>query len=269
MIAAETLEADKARLLRAGGGAFDVAIVLGSGLSDALALKAEFERIAFHELSGMPLAKLSGHAGEVLVGTWNGKRVLVFAGRIHLYQGFNPQQVTYNVALASELGAKTLVLTNAAGGLDPAFAAGDLMLISDHINLSGMNPLVGVTLADPFVDMTQAYSPRLRALARRFEPAERPLQEGVYVSVLGPSYETPAEVRFLRGIGADAVGMSTVLETIAARQRKMEVLGISLITNVVGAPEVSHAEVTSVAKSSAARLADLLDNVIATLPQSY
>ncbi|MGZ3499112.1 MAG: purine-nucleoside phosphorylase [Vulcanimicrobiaceae bacterium] len=265
MTTPQRFEADSAKLERLGGGAFDVAVVLGSGLSDALSQKATFERIPFKELAGMPAASLAGHAGEVLVGTWRGKRALVFAGRVHLYQGFSAQQVTYNVALAAELGVKTLVLTNAAGGLNPALHAGDLMLISDHINLSGTNPLVGVALADPFVDMTQAYSSRLRMLARQFATADSPLREGVYVSVLGPSYETPAETRFLRSIGADAVGMSTVLETIAARARKLEVLGISLITNVVGAPEVSHAEVTAVAKAGAARVADLLDGVLSSL----
>ncbi|HEY8296591.1 MAG TPA: purine-nucleoside phosphorylase [Candidatus Baltobacteraceae bacterium] len=250
-------------LARATGGEIDVAIVLGSGLSDALSQHASFARVPYAQLRGMPQAPLAGHADEALVGSWHGKRVLAFAGRVHLYQGFTAAHVTYNVALAAACGAKTLILTNAAGGLNPQFAAGDLMLVADHINLTGTNPLVGDASPDPFVDMADAYSPRLRAIARASDDgAERPLHEGVYAGLVGPSYETPAETRYLRTIGADAVGMSTVLETIAARQRKLEVLGISLITNVVGAPEISHAEVTAVARTSAPRLANIIAGVI-------
>jgi purine-nucleoside phosphorylase len=255
------LEADAARLNEAAGGSVEIAIVLGSGLSDALARKTSFVRVPYARLEGMPAATLAGHAGEALLATWHGKRVLAFAGRVHSYQGFNAQQVTYNVALAAQCGAKALILTNAAGGLNPAFAPGDVMLIADHINLSGANPLAGVALADPFVDMIDAYSPHLRALARRSDAA---LREGVYASVLGPSYETQAEVRYLRGIGADAVGMSTVLETIAARARNLDVLGISLITNVLGNSAVSHADVTAVAKAGASRLANLIDAILSS-----
>jgi len=254
------------RIRDAAGGPIDVAVILGSGLSNALAAKAVFSRIGYDELEEIPVAPLAGHAGEALVGTWNGKRILAFAGRVHLYQGFTASQVTFNVALAAAAGAKTIIATNAAGALNPAYQPGDLMLILDHINLSGTNALVGSGLENPFVDMMHAYSPRLRELARDADRSGgRPLQEGVYASVLGPSYETPAEARYLRTIGADAVGMSTVHETILARSKGLEVLGISLITNVVGAPETSHAEVTLVAKQSADRLAGVIEGVVAKI----
>ncbi len=259
---ADLIAEDSARLLRHAHGPIDCAIVLGSGLSRALAGKADFNRIRYNEFSGMPIAPLAGHSGEALVGEWNGKRVLAFAGRAHLYQGFSAQQVTFSVALAAAVGAKSLILTNAAGALNESLSAGDLMLISDHINLSGANPLIGSQSENPFVDMQDAYSPRLRAVARSLDAH---LREGVYASVTGPTYETPAEARYLRTLGADAVGMSTVLETIAARARNIEVLGISLITNIVGAPNTNHAEVTSVAADCAPRLATLLGDVIERL----
>jgi purine-nucleoside phosphorylase len=239
-------------------GDVDLAIVLGSGLSELLGERAVFERIAYADI-GMPLAALAGHPGHALVGRWQGKRVLAFAGRIHGYQGFDARDVTRNIAIAADHGAKAVLLTNAAGAVNREFAPGDLMVIADHINLSGMNPLVGSGLSDPFVNMTDAYAPRLRALAHEIDGD---LREGVYAGLLGPTYETAAEARYLRTIGADAAGMSTVLETIAARSRNLEVFGVSLITNVVAAPGTSHAEVTDVAKSALPRLAALLDGLI-------
>lgn len=247
-------------------GEIDVAVVLGSGLSDLLGGEAYaehvlFDRVPYAEI-GMPVAQLAGHAGHALVGRWHGKRVLAFAGRVHGYQGYEARDVTRNVAIAAERGAKTLLLTNAAGALNPDYRAGDLMAIADHLNLSGMNPLVASGLANPFVNMTDAYSPALRKLAHSIDPQ---LHEGVYAGLLGPTYETPAEARYLRAIGADAVGMSTVLETIAARAKGLEVFGVSLITNAVAAPDTSHAEVTDVAKTAAPRLAKLLDALIERL----
>jgi purine-nucleoside phosphorylase len=239
-------------------GRIDLALVLGSGLSDLLGERAVFERLAYSDI-GMPVAELAGHAGHALLGTWHGKRVLAFAGRVHGYQGFDAMEVTRNIAIAADAGAKTVLLTNAAGAVNPEFKAGDLMVIADHLNLTGMNPLVGSGLANPFVNMTDAYSARLRKLAHSLDPN---LREGVYAGLMGPTYETPAEARYLRTIGADAVGMSTVLETIAARARNLEVLGISLITNAVAAPETSHAEVTDVAQLAAPRLASLLHTLV-------
>lgn len=239
-------------------GEVDAAVVLGSGLSDLLRERGDFDRIAYTEL-GLPTAQLDGHAGHALVGRWHGKRVVAFAGRIHAYQGFNAREIVQNVTIAADRGAKTLLLTNAAGALNPALRPGDLMMIRDHINLTGTNPLLGSGLSNPFLNMTDAYSARLRDIARSLDPQ---LQEGVYAGLLGPTYETPAEAHYLRTIGADAVGMSTVLETIAARARQLEVFGVSLVTNVVASPETSHAEVMSAAASSAPRLAALLDRLI-------
>lgn len=244
-------------------GEVDIAVVLGSGLSELLggeewAERALFDRVSYADI-GMPVAQLAGHAGHALVGRWHGKRVLAFAGRVHGYQGFEARDVTRNVAIAAEHGAKTLLLTNAAGALNPEFRAGDLMVIADHLNLTGMNPLVGAGLANPFINMTGAYSPVLRELAHSIDTN---LREGVYAGLLGPTYETPAEARYLRMIGADAVGMSTVLETVAARAKRIDVFGVSLITNAVAAPDTSHAEVTDVAKTAAPRLASLLDAMV-------
>lgn len=242
-------------------GELDLALVLGSGLSELLGERDIFERIPYADI-GMPVAPLAGHAGHALLGRWHGKRVLAFAGRVHGYQGFDARDVTRNVAIAADAGAKTLLLTNAAGAINPEFGAGDLMVISDHLNLSGMNPLLGSGLANPFVNMTGAYSARLREMAHSIDAG---LRDGVYAGLLGPTYETAAEARYLRAIGADAVGMSTVLETIAARARGLEVFGISLITNVVAAPDTSHEEVTSAAKAAAPRLAAILDGIIERL----
>ena len=240
-------------------GKVDLALVLGSGLSEILADRKVSRRIPFAELK-LPVAKLAGHAGEALIVDWNGKRVLAFAGRVHGYQGFSAGEITRAVGLAHESGAKQLLLTNAAGAINERLRAGDLMIISDHINLTGLNPLLGAELDDPFVNMTDAYSPRLRAAAKTIDAN---LREGVYAGLLGPTYETAAEARYLRVIGADAVGMSTVLETIAARAAGIEVFGVSLITNSVAAADTSHAEVTGVAKRAAPRLAKLLDGVVA------
>ena len=239
-------------------GEIDVAVVLGSGLSELLAESAAFSRVPFADL-GMPVTALAGHAGHALVGRWHGKRILAFAGRVHGYQGFDARDVTRNVSIAADRGARTILLTNAAGALNPQLSPGDLMLISDHINLSGMNPLAGSGLANPFVNMTDAYSLRLRGLAHSID---NKLSEGVYAGLLGPTYETAAEARYLRTIGADAVGMSTVLETIAARARHMEVFAVSLITNIVAAASTSHEEVTAAAAAAAPRLSALVGGLL-------
>lgn len=259
------MKKDSRRLRDLAGGKIDVAIILGSGLSKALDPKVKLARLSYSKFDEMPRASLKGHAGEVLAGSWNGQCVAVFAGRVHLYQGFSAQDVTYNVRLAHAVGASTLIVTNAAGALNPAFAAAELMLITDHINLTGANPLMAQKSKNPFVDMADAYAPHLRQLAKQAAGGPGTLREGVYASVTGPTYETPAEARFLRILGADAVGMSTVLETIQARALGMFVLGFSAITNVVGASDTNHADVTAVAARSGTRLADILDRVIASL----
>jgi purine-nucleoside phosphorylase len=217
--------------------------------------------LAYDRLLGLPVASLQGHAGEALVGQWHGSRVLVFAGRVHLYQGFSAAQVTVSIRLAHASGAKRIVLTNAAGTVDPTLVPGDLMLITDQINLTGRNPLSGTQSG---LDMADAYTPHLRTVAQRIaRPAHR-LKEGVYAGVHGPSYETPAEARYLRTIGANAVGMSTVLETISARALGMEVLGISAIAGIAGKP-MTHADITAQAAAAGTRLAELLDDLVKDL----
>lgn len=251
-------ERDAALIRNEAGGEAEIAIVLGSGLNNVAGHRFAHARIAYDRLESIAFKPLEGHEGAVLAGTWNGRRVAIFAGRAHLYQGFSPVQVTSSVRLAKALGARVLCLTNAAGALNPAFAAGDLMLVSDHLNLTGMTPLEG----QRFTDMTGAYSQRLRALLRERATPESRLREGIYAGVRGPSYETPAEGRYLRLIGGDAVGMSTVLETIAARALGLEVMAISVITNAVGPAAVQHAEVTRAAEAAASRLSGLIDRAL-------
>lgn len=238
--------------------------MLGTGLSALVSeLISGAERIPYAEL-GFPSATLPGHAGEAIVGTWHGKRVAAFAGRLHLYQGFDARTVTASVALAREAGARTLVVTNAAGGLNRQFNAGDLMLIVDQINMTGTSPLIGLEDPSPFVEMLKAYDPALCDLARR-RAAQLGigLREGVYLGLLGPAFETPAEARWLRSI-ADAVGMSTVLETIRARRLGMRVLGISVITNMVGKP-CTHEAVIAQCSAAAPNLSRLLDAITAEI----
>lgn len=245
----------------AAGGKIDVAIVLGSGLLTTVSGAFTHTSIPYDKLLGMPVTTLEGHAGEALIGTWHGKRVLAYAGRAHVYQGFSASQVTTNVRLAHAAGARAIVVTNAAGAIDPAFSVGDLMLITDHINLTGKNPLTGVSGLDPFVDMSDAYSQRMRELAKRMAKPDHRLVEGVYAGVAGPTYETPAEVDYLRTIGAGAVGMSTVLETIYARSLGMSVLGISVIANRAGA-RGPHGSVVAAASTAGPRLGSLIETLM-------
>lgn len=249
----------------AAGGPVEVGIVLGSGLSSALRDRFAHTSIAYDTMLGMPVAALRGHAGEALVGTWQGKRIVAFAGRVHLYQGFSPMQVTVNVRLAAAAGAKLVIVTNAAGGINPEYKAGDIMLVRDHINLTGRNPLIGWPHDNPFLDMNDAYSSRLRAMVKSIAKPEARLVEGVYAGLQGPSYETPAEVAYLRTLGADAVGMSTVLETIFARFIGLGVVGFSVIANVAGAPETSHTDVTAVGHDRGPALANLIGDLLAKL----
>lgn len=245
------------------GGALDVAIVLGSGLSQAVCDRIDGRDIAYEKL-GAPGAGVAGHPGKARVGTWVGKRVAAFAGRAHLYEGYSAREVTYTVRLAAACGAKTIVLTNAAGGLDPAYARGDVMLIADHLNLTGDTPLRPGS-HEPFLDLTDAYAPRLRALARERAHGAT-LREGVYAGVRGPQYETPAEREALRRLGADAVGMSTVLEAIAARSLGMDVLGLSLIANANSSTvAVSHTDVLAAATTGGAWIATIVEGILSGL----
>jgi purine-nucleoside phosphorylase len=258
----------------------EIGVVLGSGLGAFADSLLHATRIRYGHLPGFPVSTVVGHAGEFVVGTLgaNGKRavdVAVMSGRFHLYEGYTAQQVSSGIRLFHELGVERVVLTNAAGGINLDFAKGALVLISDHINLQGTNPLVGGNennLRSRFPDMTEAYSLELRQLARDTgDELGIAVHEGVYAAVLGPSYETPAEIRFLKSIGADLVGMSTVAETIAANDLGMQVLGISCVTNMaagLSGEKLNHAEVLEVAHRVAGTFLKLLSAVLRKIAAS-
>jgi purine-nucleoside phosphorylase len=240
-------------------------IVLGSGLG---ALAGELEAavaIPFADLPGWPAASAPGHAGRLLFGTLEGLPVVCLQGRLHLYEGHSPRLVVEPVLLMGRLGATGVLLTNAAGGVNASYPPGTLMIISDHINMTGQQPLIGPNddaIGPRFPDLVNVWSPPLRALLHRAAAEEGiPVEEGVYVGLTGPSYETPAEVVMLRGWGADAVGMSTVLEAVVARWAGIEVVGISLVTNpgagVTGLP-LSHEEVLAAGVEAGPRFTKLV-----------
>lgn len=227
-----------------------VGLILGSGLGVLADHIEEPVSINYSDIPFFPQSTVEGHAGELLIGTVHGTPVVLMKGRFHMYEGYGPEMTAFPVRVMKELGVKTLLVTNAAGGVNTSYEPGDLMLISDHLNLTGRNPLVGPNdeeLGPRFPDMSQAYSRRLREIARKVAADKGvPLQEGVYAGLLGPTYETPAEIRMLRTLGADAVGMSTVSETIVARHAGIEVLGISCISNMAAGildQPLSHQEV--------------------------
>lgn len=256
---------------RAGAVVPDVAIVLGSGLGDFASQLTEAVSIPYGDIPHWPGATVIGHEGRLVVGTLGGKRVAALAGRAHFYEGHDLRTVTFATRVIGRLGVRTLILTNAAGGInDVDLAPGMLMVMDDHINLLGSNPLVGPNqeaFGVRFPDMTEVYSTRLRGLADSVARAQGlRMGHGVYVAVHGPSYETPAEIRFLRAIGADAVGMSTVPEAIVARHMGLEVLGISCITNAAAGvlPQpLNHSEVMAVARQVRGAFAALLEGIIA------
>lgn len=242
-----------------------VAVVLGSGLGSFAQELAESVAIPYGEIPGWPCSTAVGHAGKLVFGKIGALDVAVMAGRVHLYEGYTPAQVTYGVRVLGALGVRSIVFTNAAGGINLSLERGGLVLISDHINLQGSNPLVGPNddASGPrFPDMSEAYSRRLRALAHEVGSALGiRLGEGVYAAVLGPSYETPAEIRYLRTIGADVVGMSTVPEVIVANHMGMRVLGISCVTNMAAGilpQKISHAEVLETGEMVRGTLVKLL-----------
>ena len=247
---------------RTGVGEHDVAVVLGSGWAPAAeALGDPVAVVPMAELPGFTPPTAAGHGGRVLSLRIGDRHVLVFVGRIHAYEGHELRHVVHPVRAACATGVRTIVLTNAAGGLREDFVVGQPVLISDHLNLTARSPLVGAQ----FVDLVDAYSPRLRAIAHEIDPS---LAEGVYAGLPGPHYETPAEIRMLRTLGADLVGMSTVHETIAARAAGAHVLAVSLVTNLAagmtGQP-LSHDEVLEAGRQSATRMGSLLGSVIARL----
>ena len=232
-----------------------VAIILGSGLG-ALAGEVRADAVVpYAEIPGFPRSTVEGHAGNLLVGRLEGRAVAVMQGRAHFYEGYSLADVVFPVRVIRALGARVLLVSNAAGGVNRLWSSGDLMIIADHINFMGSNPLMGPNdpdLGPRFPDMSQAYEPDLIALAERAALAEGiAIRKGVYAGVHGPSYETPAELRMLRGWGADAVGMSTVPEVIAARHMGMRVLGITAITDMATGEQiktVTHEDVMAVAR---------------------
>ena len=247
----------------------DLAIILGSGLGDFTQSLENSLSIPYADIPHWPASAVVGHAGKLVVGTIAGKRVLALSGRAHFYEGHSMLVVTFATRVIGLLAIRTLVLTNAAGGINLSFKPGTLMVIDDHINLMGTNPLVGSNddrFGPRFPDMTEAYSKRLREIADQAAASRGvSIAHGIYVALHGPSYETPAEIRYLRTIGADAVGMSTVPETIVARHMGMEVLGISCITNpaagVLPKPLV-HDEVMEVARRVRGEFSTLLEAII-------
>ena len=213
----------------------DASLILGTGLG-GLAKEIDCAaQISYSEIPGFPVSTVESHAGRLLLGTLGGRNVVAMQGRFHLYEGYSMQQITFPVRVMRALGADKLVVSNACGGMNPFWSAGDLMLIADHINLLGENPLIGPndeSLGPRFPDMSAPFDPELRKIARSVaQDLKITLREGVYVAVTGPNLETPAEYRFLRGIGADVVGMSTVPEVIVAVHGGMRVLGVSIITD--------------------------------------
>ena len=248
------------------------AVVLGSGLGDFAGTLEGAVSLPYEQLPHWPASRVVGHEGRLVVGRVRGKVIAALAGRCHAYEGHDSQTVTFAVRVLGLLGVKTLVLTNAAGGINTGFAQGALMVIDDHINLTGMNPLVGVNedrFGPRFPDMTEVYSRRLRGLAdEAAQGLGRTLPHGVYAALLGPSYETPAEIRYLRTIGADAVGMSTAFEAIAARHMGIEVLGISCITNMAAGvcPQpLDHHEVMETARRVRGDFVALLEGIVGRL----
>lgn len=249
-----------------------IGIVLGSGLGAAADAVVDPVIVPYGKIPHFPQSTVAGHSGRIVAGRLGGEPVIVMQGRVHFYEGYSPQQVTFPMRVLGALGVRAAVLTNAAGGIAEGYRIGQLVALADHINLMGFNPLAGPNeprfAARPgaglrFFDMTEAYSKRLRALARDAADAEGfPLAEGVYLAVPGPSFETPAEIRAFRSLGATLVGMSTVPETIVARHMGIEVLGLSCVTNLaagLGATQLSHEEVFETGRKVEHLLARLLE----------
>jgi purine-nucleoside phosphorylase len=248
----------------------EVAVVLGSGLGEFASQLERPTATPYDDIPNWPASTVIGHEGRLVMGDVAGRPIAALAGRAHYYEGHDLRTVTFATRVLGALGVKVLLLTNAAGGVNLSFAAGDLMVIDDHINLLGSNPLIGPNderFGVRFPDLTDVYSPRLRAIADRVGSSlGLKLRHGIYAGCHGPSYETPAEIRYLRTIGADAVGMSTVPEAIVARHMDMEVLGISCITNLgagVLPQRLNHDEVLETAKRTRGTFIALLSGIIA------
>ena len=244
----------------------EIAIVLGSGLSQVARSLLPVSPISYSELDGLAAPTAGSHEGAAYAGELGGRHTVIFAGRLHLYEGHPVATVVQPVRLAAAAGCHTIVLTNAAGGIDPTLEVGSIALISDHLNLTGTNPLLGHTDSDTrFLDLTEVYDADLRELARSVDPS---LREGVYAGLVGPVYETPAEIRMLGTMGAGLVGMSTVLEAIEAKRLGMRVLGLSLVTNAAAGlsqTKLEHEEVSAAGREAAPRLESLIRGLFAQL----
>jgi purine-nucleoside phosphorylase len=254
-----------------------IALILGSGLGRLIEEVTERNIFPYTDIPGFPVSTIQGHKGELVAGALGEKDVLVWNGRFHLYQGLSTADVTLPVRVSRRLGADILIITNASGGINRNFTPGDIMLISDHINYMGVNPLIGEenTKHGPiFVDMSEPYDRELINFTKTVVSSigtERTLREGVYLATLGPSYETRAEIEFFRRIGADAVGMSTVPEVIVAAQERMRVLGISVITNMacgIAQERLSHEGVLKMMSSVEIRVSGLIKTLIEKIPDS-
>jgi purine-nucleoside phosphorylase len=254
-------EAARELITRTGADRHDVAVVLGSGWAGSVDLLGRsVADVAIDELPGFAAPGVSGHTGRIRSLEVHGQRVLTFVGRTHLYEGRNPAAVAHAVRVAAACGCRAVILTNACGAIRETFRPGDIVIVADHINMTGLSPLEGAS----FVDLSDLYSSRLRTLCRAVDPS---LAEGVYVGYWGPNYETPAEIRAFRTLGGDLVGMSTVLEAIAARAVGLEVLGLSLVTNMAAgiAGPLSHAEVLEQGRAGEQRAGTLLAAVLAAI----
>ncbi|HET9604943.1 MAG TPA: purine-nucleoside phosphorylase [Gemmatimonadales bacterium] len=249
------------------GRAPELAIVLGSGLGHLAGRVTDAVHISYDRIPGFPLPTVKGHAGELVAGALAGRLVIMQSGRFHMYEGHSADISALPVRVFAELGVRTLIVTNAAGGVRRSFSPGTLMLIADHLNLTGRNALIGEALPNEerFPDMSEAYDAGLRRLARQVAQERGiPLEEGIYAGLLGPNYETPAEVRMVGALGADAVGMSTVIEVIAARARGVRCLGISTVTNAaagISEQPLSHSEVMEAADKVKDHLGALVEGV--------
>lgn len=250
-------------------GKADIGVILGSGLGDYAEALEDAVKLPYREIPGFPRSTVAGHAGMWCCGTLYGKRVVMMQGRFHYYEGYGMKDVTLPVRVMQKIGVKTLVVTNAAGGVNLGYHPGELMVIGDMFSMTAQNPLIGPNLdafGPRFPDMSCAFDKELRALAHECANEQGfALREGVYAQMTGPTYETPAEIRMLRTLGADAVGMSTVPEVIVARHGGMRVLGISCITNMAAGildQPLNHAEVTETANRVKGQFRNLLDRII-------
>lgn len=249
-----------------------IGLILGSGLGVLADLIEHAITIRYEDIPHFPVSTVEGHAGELVIGQVKGKDVLMMKGRFHLYEGYSTSVVTFPIRVMKKLGIETLIVTNAAGGINTSYEPGDLVVLSDHINMTGGNPLIGpndAVLGVRFPDMSEAYSRRLRSMAKQIAAEQQiVLREGVYAGLLGPTYETPAEIRMLRVLGADVVGMSTVAEVIAARHAGIEVLGFSCVSNMAAGildQPLSHEEVMETTEKVKAKFLDLVLSVIARM----